>query len=107
MTTVQPVNGIGFSPAQIRETILPEDQPEFDRQWRAALNVAAEKLSLDEVRETLESWRRVACLVTAHGPEGYRQMMATAEQILRTRQSPPGSVEIDVVEALIAERLSQ
>lgn len=92
MTTVQPVPFAGVSPAQIREAIPPEDQPEFDQQWRAALAAAADTLSLDEVHETLECWRRVAWLVTAHGLEGYRRMMATAEQTLRTGQGPPGGV---------------
>lgn len=89
MTTAVKTLFADASPAQIREAIVPEDRPEFDRQWREALNAAADALSLDEVHAMLESWRRVAWLVTAHGPEGYRRMMATAEQTLRARQSPP------------------
>ncbi|MGH3913987.1 MAG: DUF6247 family protein [Pseudonocardiaceae bacterium] len=95
------------SPGEIRAALLPEDQPEFDRQWRAALVNAEAALSLDDVHATLESWRRVAWLVTAHGPEGYRRLMATAEQTLRTGQSPPGSVGQEVVEALIRQRLGR
>lgn len=95
------------SPAEIRAALLAEDQPEFDRQWREALTVAAEALSLDEVHDTLESWRRVAWLVSAHGHEGYRRMMAQAQETLRTGQSPPGSVEIDEIEALIRARLGR
>lgn len=95
------------SPAEIRAVLLPEDHPEFDRQWRAALTVAADTLSLDEVKETLESWRRVAWLTTVHGPEAYRRRMAQAEHTLRTGEAPPGTVGSDVVEALIAERLGR
>lgn len=99
MTTAVKAPFADASPAQIREAILPEDRPEFDRQWRDALNAAADALSLDEVHATLESWRRVAWLVTAHGPEGYRRMMATAEQTLRTRQSLPGAASWEQVKA--------
>lgn len=95
------------SPAEIRAALLAEDQPEFDRQWREALTAAAEALSLDEVHNTLESWRRVAWLVSAHGPDGYRRMMAQAQETLRTGQSPPGSVGIEAIEALIRERLGR
>jgi hypothetical protein len=95
------------SPVEIRAALLPEDQPEFDRQWREALTVAAETLSLDEVHDTLESWRRIAWLVSEHGHEGYRRMMAQTQETLRTGQSPPGSVGIDEIEALIRARLSR
>lgn len=87
------------SPAEIRAALIPEDHPEFDQQWRAALTIAADTLSLDEVHDTLESWRRVAWLVSAHGHDGYRRMTATAEQTLRTGQSPPGSVPWEQVKA--------
>ena len=95
------------SPVEIRAALLAEDQPEFDRQWREALAVAAEALSLDEVHDTLESWRRVAWLVSEHGQDGYRQMMAQAQETLRTGQSPPGSVGIEEIEALIRARLGR
>ena len=95
------------SPVEIRAALLAEDQPEFDRQWREALTVAAEALSLDEVHDTLESWRRVAWLVSEHGQDGYRRMMAQAQETLRTGQSPPGSVGIDEIEALIRARLGR
>lgn len=95
------------SPVEIRAVLLPEDQPEFDRQWRAALAVAADTLSLDEVHETLESWRRVAWLVSASGPDAYRRILAQAERTLRTGEAPPGTVPIEEIEALIAERLGR
>ena len=95
------------SPVEIRAALLAEDQPEFDRQWREALTVAAEALSLDEVHDTLESWRRVAWLVSEHGQDGYRRMMAQAQETLRTGQSPSGSVGIDEIEALIRARLGR
>ncbi|MGH3871711.1 MAG: DUF6247 family protein [Pseudonocardiaceae bacterium] len=95
------------SPAEVRAGLLTEDQPEFDRQWREALTVAAKALSLDEVHDTLESWRRVAWLVSEHGHDGYRRMMAQAQETLRTGQSRSGSIAIEEIEALIRARLSR
>ena len=40
-TSCVKIQSADASPAEIRETILPEDQPEFDRQWQAALAAAA------------------------------------------------------------------
>ncbi len=57
------------SPAEIR-ALLPEERPHFDRQYRRALEVAAESLTLDELHETLKCWRHVAWMtqsVPAHG----------------------------------------
>ncbi|MDQ3600520.1 MAG: DUF6247 family protein [Actinomycetota bacterium] len=52
------------------EALLPEERPDFDRQYRRALEVAAESLTLDELHETLKCWRHVAWMtqsVPAHG----------------------------------------
>ncbi|MGH3925452.1 MAG: DUF6247 family protein [Pseudonocardiaceae bacterium] len=99
MTTAVKTPFADASPAEIRAALIPEDHPEFDRQWREALAIAADALNLDEVHDTLESWRRVAWLVSAHGHDGYRRMMAQAEQTLRTRKSPPGNVPWEQVKA--------
>lgn len=37
------------SPAEIRAALLPEGQPNFDREYRRALEVAGETLTLDEL----------------------------------------------------------
>lgn len=60
------------SPAEIREAILPEDVPDFDRQYRHALNVAAQTYRLDELEKTLVSWRLNARQVAAEGPEAWQ-----------------------------------
>lgn len=62
----------------------PRTPQGFDRQWRAAMAQATEDLDLAEVTATLDSWRRIAWLTTANGPDGYRRMLATAEHTLRT-----------------------
>lgn len=93
------------SPAQVRAALTPDDVTEFDRQWRAAMATATETLDLAGVHRTLESWRRIAWLTTSNGPDGYRRLLARAEETLRTGDPPPGSVPLDQVKALIAQRL--
>lgn len=72
--------------------LLPEDVAEFDRQWRATMAEATESLDLTEVTALLDSWRRIAWLTTANGPERYRSMLAQADHALRTGERPPGSI---------------
>jgi hypothetical protein len=67
----------GASPAEIRAALLPEEQGDFDREYQRALQVAAETLHLDELAETLESWRRIAWS-TAEDADAHRQMLRTA-----------------------------
>ena len=59
---------------------------------------------LASVHRALESWRRIAWLTQANGPDGYRRMLARAECTLRTGELPPDSVPLDQIKALIAER---
>ncbi len=96
---------VDASPARVRAALTPEDVVEFDRQWRAVMATATDTLDLTAVHRTLESWRRIAWLTTANGPDGYRRMLARAECTLRTGELPPDSVPLDQVKALIAERL--
>lgn len=53
---------------------------------------ARDRLDLTEVHEVLESWRRIAWLIADMGIDGYRAMMASAEQRLQTGERAPGSV---------------
>lgn len=53
---------------------------------------ATATLDLTRVFETLEHWRQIAWMTTARGPETHRRMLATADKILRTGESPPGTV---------------
>jgi hypothetical protein len=93
------------SPAQVRAALVPEDVVRFDRQWRAAMATATEALDLTAVHELLDSWRRVAWLTTASGPEGYRRILARAEETLRTGEEPPGTVSLEEIRLRIAARL--
>ncbi len=82
------------SPAQLRAALIPEDVAEFDRQWRAVMATATETLDLTRVHRALESWRRIAWLTQANGPDGYRRVLARAERTLRTGELPPGNVPL-------------
>lgn len=66
---------------------------------------ATESLDLSGVHRTLESWRRIAWLTSAHGHDAYRRLLAGAQERSRTGERAPGSVSLDQVKALIAERL--
>ena len=94
------------SPAQVRAALVPEDAARFDHQWRAAMATATETLDLTGVHEILDAWRRVAWLTAVRGPDGYRRIRAVAEETLRTGEEPAGSVSLDEVRLLIAERLA-
>ena len=69
------------SPAEIRAALLPEERPDFDREYRRALEAAAESLTLDELHETLTCWRRVAWM-TQSDPTAHRRMLRTAAERL-------------------------
>jgi uncharacterized protein DUF6247 len=77
------------SPAQVRAALLPEDAAEFDRQWQDVMALATRELDLTEVHRTLNTWRRVAWVTTATGPERYRAVLASAEQRFRTGERHP------------------
>lgn len=80
------------TPAQIRAALIPEDAEAFDRHWRALMLRATERLDLTEVHEALEAWRQTAMVTSATGVEGYRRMLRTAEERLRTGERAPGAV---------------
>ncbi|MQA11739.1 MAG: hypothetical protein GEU98_24955 [Pseudonocardiaceae bacterium] len=87
------------SPAEIRAALLEEEKPDFDREYEHALAVAAESLTLDELYETLECWRRVAWMTSAN-PDEHRRMLRTAAE--RYTQTP---VAADEPVAAVKERL--
>jgi hypothetical protein len=74
----------------VRAALIPEEAAEFEREWRAVMARATERLDLTEVFETLESWRRVARLTAAAGVEAHRAMYRRAAARL-TSESPPAS----------------
>lgn len=94
------------SPAQLREAILPEDVPEFDRHYQRALDVARTTLRLDELEKFLELWRRVAWSTNANGHDRWRAVLAEAQRRLAGGPPPPGMVPMEEMEARIQARLA-
>ncbi len=80
------------SPARIREALTAEDAAVFDRQWRALMQRATERLDLTEVHEALEAWRQVAWVTSAHGPEVYRRTLGSAHERLQSGERAPGAL---------------
>ncbi|MFI9816737.1 DUF6247 family protein [Saccharothrix variisporea] len=79
------------SPEDIRAALLPEEAPDFDAAYEAALVAARKTLHLDELRHVLRAWRRVA-LMTEQDPDAHRRTLATIAEVQRTGRSRPGSV---------------
>lgn len=95
------------SPREVRAALVPEEQPDFDHQWHKAMAEADETLELADMFRVLDSWRRRAMITTHLGHNGYRRMLARAEERLRTGKAPADSVPLDEIKELIAERLSR
>jgi len=70
--------------------LLPEEAGKFDVDYRRALDVARETLSLTDLVETLESWRRIAYSTQAD-PVAHRRMLQAAEATLGTGEPPAGT----------------
>lgn len=66
-----------------------QDAAAFDRQWRALMARATERLDLTEVHEALDGWRQVAWVTSAHGPEAYRRTVTSARERLRSGERAP------------------
>lgn len=95
------------SPSEVMAALVPEERPDFEQQWRRAMADAIDSLDLTEVYTILDSWRRRATITNYLGHNGYREMLARADRILRTGEPEPGSVPLDEIKALLAERLGQ
>ncbi len=72
-----PPRDVELNPRAIRDALIPEEVPEFDRRYREAMLAATESLDLTEVVALLAHWRRHARL--SRDPEAYRRMLAQIE----------------------------
>jgi uncharacterized protein DUF6247 len=91
------------APAELREVILPEDVPEFDRQFQEALDAARETLRLDALEEFLAHYRRIAWTVSAHGRDEWRALLERAKHTLRTGELPPGTASTEEMRTKLRE----
>lgn len=76
------------TPAQVRAALIPEEADEFDHQWRTVMATATATLDLTDVLATLESWRRIAWMTTANGPDAHRRMYRRAAAALTGHDIP-------------------
>ena len=84
---------VDATPAAIRAVLAPESAAEFDRQWRAALDRAAETYDLSAVQACLDAWRRIARItVAAGGPAGYHELQQDASRRLATGDAGAASM---------------
>lgn len=95
------------SPREIRAALIPEEQLQFDKSWRATMTRVAGTQDLGEVFSTLAHWRTHAEITQAPGHHGHRQMLARAERIERTGELPPDTVPSADFKALNQERLGK
>ena len=79
------------TPKAVRAGLLPEDVPEFDREFRLAMAEATETFDLATVTACLERWWRVAW--SSADPAGHRRMGERADQLLRGEGLPTTSWE--------------
>ena len=74
---------------------------------RDGFSLRTDSLDLGPVHRLLESWRRVARLVTVGlGHDGYRRMLSDADHRLRTGEMPDNPVPLDEVRLRLAERIA-
>jgi hypothetical protein len=94
------------SPAVLRAALRPEDVDRFDGEWRAAMSTATESLDLGGVQAFLRRWRLVARLTVGLGHDGYRRMLAEAEQRVGSGELPDDTVPVDEVRLKLAARIA-
>ncbi|MFF5992880.1 DUF6247 family protein [Prauserella flavalba] len=78
----------GLAPRAIRDAVLEEERPAFERQYRAALATAAETLDLTELEELLRAWHRIGELTERDGRAKRREILIRAVRVWRNRDTP-------------------
>lgn len=98
-----------LSPRVIREAVLEEERPGFERQFREAMAAAAETLDLTGVEQLLRAWQRIAELTARDGRENRRRILAKAVRVWRNRDHPdPDAVRRSrQFDELLRERLTE
>jgi hypothetical protein len=79
------------SPEAIRVALPPDQTGDFDAAFDAALTAARQTLHLDQLRDTLRAWRRVA-LLTRQDPDAARRLAASIADIRGSGKPRPGSL---------------
>lgn len=94
------------TPAELREAIVPEDRAAFDEQYRAALDAAAQTLSLGALESFLAHWRPRAAHQVHMGHDKWHAIVAEGERRLAGGAPPPGMASEEEVEELLRAKLA-
>lgn len=94
-----------WSPVAVRDRLFPEDREAFDRDLRGALHRAAETLTLDDLEETLECWRRKAWMQHQMGRERYDAMLDRASRI-QAGERFPGTISGEEMKRQLQQRIA-
>lgn len=86
----------GATPREVRAALRPEYREQFDQDYRAALDNAAQTLELGDVLDTVEHWRTRAWIT--RDPAEHRRVVRRAAELL-TGQAPPEGEPVAVTEA--------
>lgn len=86
----------GASPAEVRAALRPEFREAFDRDYRAALDVAAESMELSGVLDVVEHWRMRSWIT--RDPDEHRRVVRRAAELL-TGELPPEDEPVAVTES--------
>jgi hypothetical protein len=78
---------VALSPWAIGNAVL-EERAEFERQYRAALAIAAETLDLTALEELLRAWHRIGELTTRDGRKTRRENLVRAVRVWWKRDRP-------------------
>ena len=89
-------------PQAIRACLTPTLAAEFDGEWRIVLDRVKQSQELADLHELLNKWQHIA-YQEMRAPGSYYQMLAKAEQIMRTGGNPD-AVPFEEMQALIRER---
>lgn len=93
------------TPTSIRDALIDEERIEFERDYRAAMAVAARTMDLTAVLDVLRNYHRIAWLTQRQGADAHRRMLAQARHALTTGKSPADAVPAAEIRAMIARRL--
>lgn len=99
-------HGLASASPAVRAVLRPEDVDRFDGESRAAMATATESMELGAVQAFLRRWRLIARLTVGLGHDGYRRMLAEAEQRAGSGELPDDAVPVDEVPLKLAARIA-
>lgn len=91
-------SAVGVSHRLIRDGLIDEERPAFERQFREAMTAAAQTLDLTGVESLLRAWERIVALTEREGVEQRRRVLRRAAEIWRNRDNQDCAGRCDAVD---------